>query len=125
MPGGDDIWKEFDPSALGGDDIPGMPGEDTFPDQSGYGSGISNGVNEIAGNTGAMADSMSITEEELKYMRDIAEQEAINRFTTAEIRLEQVNHNTIRRGMDLAGVISGLNDMLGEAGEIMTEWVHV
>ncbi len=125
MPGGDDIWKEFDPSALGGDDIPGMPGEDTFPDQSGYGSGISNGVNEIAGNTGAMADSMSITEEELKYMRDIAEQEAINRFTTAEIRLEQVNHNTIRRGMDLAGVISGLNDMLGEAGEIMTEGVHV
>ncbi len=58
-------------------------------------------------------------------MRDIAEQDAINRFTTAEIHLEQTNHNTIKNGMDLDGVVSRLDDMLGEATEIMTEGVHV
>ena len=122
MSGGEEYFKEFDPASLLGDD---MPGEDEYPPLEDYGADIGNGVNEIAGNTGAMADSMEITGEELKYLRDIAEQEAINRFTTADIRLEQVNHNTIKNGMDLDGVLSGLDDLLGEAGEIMTEGVHV
>ena len=89
------------------------------------GGGIGNDINNIAGNTGAMADSMEITEEELKYLRDIAEQEAINRFTTAEIRLEQTNHNTIKNGMDLDGIVSGMTDMMNEAIDISTEGVHV
>lgn len=89
------------------------------------GGGIGNDINNIAGNTGAMADSMEITEEELKYLRDIAEQEAINRFTTAEIRLEQTNHNTIKNGMDLDGIVSGMTDMMNEAIGISTEGVHV
>ena len=72
-----------------------------------------------------MADAMDITSEELKYLRDIAEQEAINRFTTAEITIEQTNHNTVNSGMDLDGIVSGLDDALGEAIEIMTEGVHV
>jgi hypothetical protein len=71
-----------------------------------------------------MADAMEITGEELKYLRDIAEQEAINRFTTAEINIQQTNHNTINNGMDLDGVVSGLDDALGEAIEIATEGVH-
>ena len=118
----EDKIKDFNPSSLfGTDDI---PSADEYASAL-TGAGIGNGVGEIAGNTGAMADSMEITGEELKYLRDIAEQEAINRFTTAEIRLEQVNHNTIKNGMDLDGVLSGLDDLLGEAGEIMTEGVHV
>ena len=67
---------------------------------------------------------MDITQEELKYLRDIAEQEAVNRFTTAEIKIEQTNHNTIKNDMDLDGVVSYLDDALGEAIEIMTEGVH-
>lgn len=87
-------------------------------------SGIGSGVEDIAGNTGAMADAMDITGEELKYLRDIAEQEAINRFTTAEINIEQTNHNTIKNGMDLDGIISGMTDMVNEAIDISTEGVH-
>ena len=71
-----------------------------------------------------MADSMDITQEELKYFRDIAEQEAVNRFTTAEIKIEQTHHNTIKSDMDLDGVVSYLDDALGEAIEISTEGVH-
>ena len=68
--------------------------------------------------------ALDITGEELKYLRDIAEQEAINRFTTAEINIEQTNHNTIKNGMDLDGIMSGMTDMVNEAIDISTEGVH-
>ncbi len=87
-------------------------------------SGIGSGVDDIAGNTGAMADAMDITGEELKYLRDIAEQEAINRFTTAEINIEQTNHNIIKNGLDLDGIMSDMTDMVNEAIDISTEGVH-
>ena len=103
-------------------------GNDYGSGLGGYGDGlegIGSGVDQIAENTGDMADAMEITGEELKYLRDIAEQEAINRFTTAEINIEQTNHNNVSSGMDLDGVVSGLDEALGEAIEIMTEGVHV
>ena len=71
-----------------------------------------------------MADSMEITGEELKYLRDMAEQEVVNRFTTAEIKIEQTNHNTIKNDMDLDGIMSGMTDMMNEAIDISTEGVH-
>ena len=112
----------FDPSCFFG--VMDIPSADDYANAL-VGGGIGNDINNIAGNTGAMADSMEITEEELKYLRDIAEQEAINRFTTAEIRLEQTNHNTIKNGMDLDGIVSGMTDMMNEAIGISTEGVHV
>lgn len=123
----DESIANFNPSSLFENNI---PNPDDYRDLSNYGAGmgeldgIGGGVNDIAGNTGKMADAMEITGEELKYLRDIAEQEAINRFTTAEINIQQTNHNTINNGMDLDGVVSGLDDALGEAIEIATEGVH-
>ena len=93
---------------------------------SNYGAGLAGDVGDIAGNTGAIKDSMDITEEDLKYLRDIAEQEAINRFTTAEINIDQSGmQNTIKNGMDLDGVISGLTDAALEAVDIMAEGIHI
>lgn len=90
-----------------------------------------NAINEMLANTdaisesaGAIADSMEISEENLKYLRDIAEQETVNRFTTAEIKIEQTNHNNISGDMDLDGIISGLTDALNEAVEVMAEGVY-
>ena len=111
----------FDPASLFA--IDGIPSADDYASALTAG-GIGEGIEDIAENTGTMADAMDITQEELKYLRDIAEQEAVNRFTTAEINIEQTNHNTIKNGMDLDGVVSGLDDALGEAIEIMTEGVH-
>ena len=92
--------------------------------ETGAGNGIGNDVGDIAGNTGKIADSLDVTEEDLKYLRDIAEQEAINRFTTAEIKIEQTNHNNVTGEMDLDGVVIGLTDAVNEAISIITEGVH-
>ena len=98
-----------------------------YTDVSGYDAGmtgIGNGVDDIAANTGAMADAMDISGEELKYLRDLAEQESVNRFTTAEIHLEQTNYNTIQKDMDLDGVVSNLTGLMEEAIDISAEGVH-
>nr|WP_304956008.1 tape measure protein [uncultured Acetatifactor sp.] len=121
----DESIAGFDPASLFGTNI---PDAGSYTNLSSYGAGmegIGSGVEDIAGNTGAIADSMEITGEELKYLRDIAEQEAVNRFTTAEINIEQTNHNTIKNGMDLDGIMSGMTDMVNEAIDISTEGVHV
>ena len=81
-------------------------------------------LEDIAGNTGSMADSMAITEEDLKYLRDFAEQETINRFTTAEIRVEMNNNNSISSGMDIDGMINDLAVGVNEAMERAAEGVH-
>ena len=117
----DESIANFDPSSLFG--TTDIPSADDYAAALTAG-GIGSGIDDIAGNTGAMADAMDITEEELKYLRDIAEQETINRFTTAEIHLEQTNHNTIKNSMDLDGIMSGMTDMMNEAIDISTEGVH-
>lgn len=124
----DESISNFDPSSLFDTNV---PSASDYADLSNYGSdlgglgGIGSGVDDIAGNTGAIADSMDITEEDLKYLRDIAEQEAINRFTTAEIYIDQSGmQNNISNGMDLDGVISGLTEGVNEAIDSMAEGVH-
>ena len=88
------------------------------------GSGLGDAANDIAGNTGSIKDSLDVTEEDLKYLRDIAEQDAVNRFTTAEIHIEQTNNNNINNDMDLDGVIDRLTDGVNEAIDSATEGVH-
>lgn len=120
----DQSIANFDPSSLFDTNV---PGADDYANLGSYGSGIGgigSGVDDIAGNTGKIADSMDITEEDLKYLRDIAEQEAVNRFTTAEITIEQTNHNTVSGKMDLDGIVSGLTDAANEAVDKIAEGVH-
>ena len=119
----DESIANFDPSSLFDTNV---PDAGDYADLSNYGAGLAGDVGDIAGNTGAIKDSMDITEEDLKYLRDIAEQEAINRFTTAEINIDQSGmQNTIKNGMDLDGVISGLTDAALEAVDIMAEGIHI
>lgn len=86
--------------------------------------GLVDDVGDIAGDTGSMKDFLDCTEEDLKYLRDIAEQESVNRYTLAEVKVEQVNHNNISSDMDLDGVVSGLTDAVNEAVDNVTEGVH-
>ena len=87
--------------------------------------GIYGRAGDTAANTAATADALDIAEEDLAYLRDIAEREAINRFTTAEISVDMSGmKNNISNGMDLDGVISGLTEGVNEAIDSMAEGVH-
>ena len=78
-----------------------------------------------AGNTGKMADAMDVMEDILEYMVDIAERETVNRFTTAEIHIDQTNNNSIASGMDLDGIMEQWNDDFTEILQVAAEGVHV
>lgn len=121
----DKVSNFFDPSSVF--DEKNVPGPDQYLKDYSGGNGlgdIGSGVDDIAGNTGDIADSMDITEEELKYLRDIAERETINRFTTAEIKIEQTNNNNISSDVDLDGLITNLTDAVGEAVSVAAKGVH-
>lgn len=115
----EDAWNkgaEFGERLGGGSSIPSMSQFGDF-DYSSY-------LSDISDNTDDIKDGLEISEEDLKFMRDIAEQEAVNRFTTATITIEQTNNNNVSGGMDLDGVITGLTDAVSEAADIITEGVH-
>ena len=79
---------------------------------------------KTADNTGKMADAMEITDEDIKYLRDIAEKEAVNKFTTASIKVDMQNNNTIGNNMDIDGIVSQLESKLQESMERAAEGVH-
>jgi tape measure domain-containing protein len=80
---------------------------------------------QTAGNTGKMADAMDVMEDILEYMVDIAERETVNRFTTAEINIDQTNNNSIASGLDLDGIMEQWNDDFTEILQVAAEGVHV
>ncbi len=116
----DESIEDFDISKLF-DTTDNIPSPQDYANLSNYGAGLSGDVGDIADNT---KKDIEISEENLKYLRDLAEQEAVNRFTTAEITIEQNNTNNIKSEMDLDGVISGMTDAVNEAINIATEGVH-
>lgn len=86
--------------------------------------GIYGNTGDTAGNTAAMSDALDITEEDLSYLRDIAEREAINRFTTAEIHVEQHNENHISKDADLDGIMDAWANDFAEKLDVSEEGVH-
>ena len=93
-------------------------------DFSNMGSDLGNKLGDIKGDTGKISDSLDITEDDLKYLRDLEEQEVINRFTTAEIKIDMTNNNNINNETDLDGIVSYLEDALYETMEVAAEGVH-
>lgn len=78
--------------------------------------GANENIGNTAENTARMANSMDAMDDELKYMRDAAEQEIINRFTLAELKIDMSNQNTLRTETDFGRMA----DLMGEAtGEIL------
>lgn len=121
-----DAVSNFSLSDLfGGTDIPNVDDYTSGFDDAIASSGMGDNLGDIAGDTGAIKDAMDITQEELKYMRDIAEQEAINRYTTAEIKVDMSGmQNTVNSGDDIDGFMTKLTDSVNEAVDNMTEGVH-
>lgn len=98
----------------------------------GAGSGIQSTWDDISGNTGStagntarIADSMDMAEEDLKSMRDMAEAEVINRFTTAELTVNMGGiTNQVSSQMDLDGIGSYLEEQIFGVLETAAEGVY-
>lgn len=86
--------------------------------------GIYGNTADTAANTAATAEALDVAEEDLAYLRDIAEREAINRFTTAEIKVEQHNENHISKDADLDGIMDAWANDFAEKLEVSEEGVH-
>lgn len=86
--------------------------------------GIYGNTGDTAANTAASADALNYAEEDLAYMKDIAEREAINRYTTAEIHVDMGGvTNNLASGMDLDGVLDAFGERLAEEIEVHMEGV--
>lgn len=79
---------------------------------------------KTAANTAKTANSVSATQEDLSYLRDIAEQEAINQITSPIINVEMTNNNTVNSGMDLDGISSMLRSKVEEEMYASAEGVY-
>lgn len=86
--------------------------------------GIYGNTGDTAANTAASADALNYAEEDLAYMKDIAEREAINRYTTAEIHVEQHNENHISKDVDVDGIMDIWATDFAEKLDISEEGVH-
>lgn len=82
-------------------------------------NGIKDGVDSIA------EDSSDISKEYLKLLREMAERQAINQFTTAEVKVEMTNNNQINSEQDLDGIVRYLEETLEESMYAVAEGVHV
>lgn len=89
--------------------------------------GILDSLGNIDKNTGATAKNtgnLDIDREEIMWMRTIGEREAVNRFTTAEVKIDMQNHNNIKSGLDLDGMMSSLVEKLREGVTSMANGLH-
>jgi hypothetical protein len=123
-------------NSLLGDFSQGLGGNSNVPSSledllGGYDGGTSDPLGTIADNTGKSAgsasnieDTLDLAEEELELLRSIAEKEVINRFTTAEIKVNMTNNNTIKSGMDLDGIVTHLSNKLYEELGVVASGVH-
>lgn len=75
---------------------------------------LMNDTGKTAGNTAKIADSLDITNEKLKYIRDFAEEKAINRYTANTIKVEMNNNNNINSDEDIDGIVTKLKTKLEE-----------
>ncbi|MCC0634192.1 tape measure protein [Clostridioides sp. ZZV15-6388] len=97
----------------------------------GFGSGGLNsplsdaakGAKDTAGNTAKMAKTMDKSQEDLKYLRDIAEQETINRFTGVNIKIDMNNTNNISKDADVDGIVNVLTEKLNDAMVVSAEGI--
>lgn len=83
-------------------------------------------IADTAANTANMSDSLEIADEDVKYLLDLATKDAINRFTTAEIKVDMggITQN-ISSEVDVDGIIDYMVEGVNEAMAICTEGVSL
>lgn len=85
---------------------------------------IAGNTGDTAGNTSQLKDSLDITDEELKYLRDFAEREAINKHTQVQVDVSVENNNNISSELDLDGIVNNITNRVAEGIAMTVEGVY-
>ena len=81
---------------------------------------IANNTDKIASNT----DTIAASKEDLDFMRDLAEMEAINRYTLTDLKIEMTNNNNVNSEMDLDKIAKHLEKKVYEGVLATANGVH-
>lgn len=82
---------------------------------------IASNTADTASNTQDIADKLDVTSDQLKYIREYAEREAINRFTTANINVKMTNNNNINSEADVDGILDAMTTGIKNQMNIVAE----
>ena len=98
-------------------------------DPSNFAGNNAGTLGDIAGNTKDIADNTKdISEEDLKYLIDLAERDTINRFTTVPLTINLTNNNNINGEQDIDGIVdqvtNKLTSRLEEELEYVSDGIH-
>ena len=85
---------------------------------------IADNTGKGAGSAANIDDTLDMAEDELELLRKIAEKEVVNRFTTAEIKVNMTNNNNVNSKMDLDGIVTHLSTKLYEELGVVASGVH-
>ncbi|MBR6314485.1 MAG: tape measure protein [Clostridia bacterium] len=94
---------------------------------TGYGvlGNIADNTGKTADTTGSIAKSLDTTNEELSWIRDVAERDVINRFTTAEIKIDMTGMtNEIKNDVDVDGLFNRFTNDVRIALQTAAAGVH-
>ena len=117
-----DTFNEYKDKLIGKDKPVGNDG--TGKDKKGGGGGKDPNNKKTADNTKKMADKMDDMDEDMKYLRDIAEKEYVNKFTTAEVKIDMTNYNDISEQVDAEDFMDRLGERIAEHVHTAAEGVH-
>ena len=79
---------------------------------------------KTAKNTDEIADSMELTEQDLAYLRKVAEMEWKKEFTTASVVINMENNNVINNESDLDGLVQKIADIMETELSIVADGVY-
>lgn len=86
---------------------------------------IDTNTKTTAKNTGKISKQLAANGEVLKYIKEYATQKAVNRYTSASIKVDMTNNNNISKDMDIDGVVNKLKGKLEQELASTAEAVHV
>lgn len=92
---------------------------------SGDDGGTAKNTKDTADNTKKIADAMDIMDEDLKLMREMAEQEVINKYTTASVEINLENINNVSSEVDFDGIMTHIGEQIAQAAASGAEAVHI
>lgn len=107
----------------GAEDISTLP-DATMPEYMLNTSLINPTLANIADDTADISKSMKMADEDLEYLRKLADAEWKKEYTTAEIKIDMSNYNTINSDSDLDGIVTKLTDKLYDELNYMANGVY-